>query len=128
MPIVYEIDRESGLLTSLFTGTVSPGDILDFYDQLRESSDFWPGISQIAEFRVDGSEWSPDDMKEVALREPFGPGAHRAFVGPADLIYGLSRMYSSLAETMGEGGTIRVFRTVADARVWLESLPRKDGP
>jgi hypothetical protein len=124
VPIVYHIDREEGLLTSLFTGNVSPQDILEFYDELRESPDFRPDIRQIAEFRVDEAEWGPEDMKEVVVREPFGPGAHRAFVGPVDLIYGLSRMYSSFAETMGEGGTIRVFRTVEEARVWLDSLPR----
>lgn len=125
MPITYDLDPDADLLTSVFTGNVSPREILDFYDELRASPDFRPGIRQIAEFRVLESNWSPADMKEVVVREPFGPGAHRAFVGPADLIYGLSRMYSSLAETMGEGGTIRVFRTVEEARAWLETVPRK---
>ena len=124
MPIVYHIDPEKGLLTSLFTGDISPQDILDFYEELRESPDFRPDISQIAEFRVEESAWSPEDMKEVVVREPFGPGAHRAFVGPVDLIFGLARMYSSFAETMGQGGTIRVFRSVEEARAWLESVDR----
>ncbi len=128
MPISYDIDAATGVLSSVFTGKVPPGEILDWYDELQGHPDFRPDLIQIAEFRMSEADWTPEEMKEVVTREPFGPGARRAFVGPVDLIYGLARMYSTFAETMGQGGQIEVFRTMEDARAWIDTLPKAPPP
>jgi hypothetical protein len=125
VPISYEIDATTGVLNSVFTGKVGPRELLDWYDELQRHPDFRPDLTQIAEFRMSEADWTPDEMKEVVTREPFGPGARRAFVGPVDLIYGLARMYSTFAETMGQGGQIEVFRTVEEARAWIDALPKE---
>jgi len=124
MPIVYEIDADRSLLHASFTGAVSPGELIDWYGELRAHPSFRPDMKEIADFTLTVNPgWSTDDMKTVVSREVFGPGAHRAFVGPTDLVYGLSRMYASFAETEGQGGTIEVFRTVEEAQLWIDGLP-----
>jgi hypothetical protein len=126
MPIHYEIDTQRGLLRSAFPGTVPPTEVRAFYAELRKHPDFRADLDQIADFSGNTpSEWSPDEMRRVVRAEPFGPGARRAFVGPSDLVFGLSRMYSSLATSEGAGGTIAPFRTLAEAEAWLERP--KDG-
>ena len=78
MPISYDIDAATGVLSSVFTGKVPPGEILDWYDELQGHPDFRPDLIQIAEFRMSEADWTPEEMKEVVTREPFGPGARRA--------------------------------------------------
>lgn len=120
MPIAYEIDAERGLLRSAFPGTVSPDELLAWYAELRAHPDFRPDLAQIADFRDSvPATWTVEDMRRVVLEEPFGPEARRAFVGPGDLVFGLARMYSSFADTEGQGGRIAVFRTVGEAWEWL---------
>ena len=124
MPIVYEIDADRGLLHATFSGAVSPAELIAWYGELRAHPHFRPDLKEIADFRLSESAgWTTSEMKTVVSQEVFGPGAHRAFVGPTDLVYGLSRMYASFAETEGQGGTIEVFRTVEEAQVWIDGLP-----
>jgi hypothetical protein len=130
MPIVYDIDAERGLLRASFSGAISPAELLAWYGDLRAHPDFRDDLKEIADFTLTENQgWTTDEMKAVVSQEVFGPGAYRAFVGPTDLVYGLSRMYASFAKTEGQGGTIEVFRTVEDAQAWIDSLPAEDpGP
>ena len=123
MPILYEIDADRGLLRASFSGAVSPEELIAWYGELRAHPNFREDMKEIADFSLtEDPGWSKDEMKMVVSREVFGPGAHRAFVGPTDLVYGLSRMYASFAETEGQGGTIGVFRNVEEAQVWIDGL------
>jgi hypothetical protein len=123
MPIVYDIDTERGLIRASFSGAISPAELLAWYGELREHPDFRDDLKEIADFTLTENQgWTPDEMRSVVSEEVLGPGAHRAFVGPTDLVYGMSRMYASFAESEGQGGTIEVFRTVEDAQAWIDSL------
>jgi len=124
MPVLFKIDPDRGLLRSSFPGVVSPAELMAWYAELRSHPDFSDDLRQIADFTENTpQDWTTNDMRMVVGEEPFGSGARRAFVGPTDLVFGLARMYSSFAETEGQGGTIAVFRTIEEAQTWLDEFP-----
>jgi hypothetical protein len=65
---------------------------------------------------------SASGIRELARRRselPYvSPVSKVAIVTPADVHYGLARMYSQIAAEIGE---IQVFRTAAEAEAWLEA-------
>jgi hypothetical protein len=58
-------------------------------------------------------------VTETALDQFFNPGTRRAFVATHDGVFGMARMYSLHAESLGQ--TIEVFRELAPARAWIDA-------
>lgn len=58
-------------------------------------------------------------VKEVIARGARS-GGNTAFVAHATVEYGMIRMYTSIAESTGVSVKSNVFRTIAEARRWLD--------
>ena len=60
-----------------------------------------------------------NDESRRALDQFFNPGTRRAFVASHDGVFGMARMYSLHAESLGQ--TIEVFRDLEPAHAWIEA-------
>lgn len=63
-------------------------------------------------------ELTSEELRRLAGRSIFSPASRRAAVASSDVVFGLSRMFEILRETLGETG-IRVFRNLDDALDWV---------
>jgi hypothetical protein len=79
------------------------------YRQLSDLSD----VQQVAASR--------STIASVASLSVFSPGTRRALVAPSDAAFGLSRMFATYAEEVGQN--VQVFRTETEAVAWLQSSP-----
>ena len=118
MPILHTI-TDGGVL-SRFEGSVDPDEVIEWYEELRASPSFRSGHDQLAHFQMSSiPEWTAADMKRVLASDPFDESSRRAFVGADDLVFALSRMFATFAETQGRGGQVSVFRSLPEACEWL---------
>jgi hypothetical protein len=118
MPAEYKIDKTLGVVFSSAHAVVTDKEAYSHQNKLRNDPDFDPGFSQLFDFAlVAQAELSMDAIHYLAERNPFGLGSKRAFVAPADLMYGLSRMFQVL--TMEHQDELSVFRDMHEARKYL---------
>ena len=89
--------------------------------QLAAHPDFDPSYSQLLDMtQVTRLEIEADVVRRLAESTVFDPSARRAFVANSDAVYGFSRMFEILLESMG-AGSIKVFRSRDEALKWLET-------
>ena len=119
MPVTYEIDTGHRLVLTYVTGTVTVGEMFTYQDTLRGDPAFAPDYANLMDF----SGATPfgatgDEIRELSMRSPYGPGARRAMVVDTNLHFGFARMVQVFAESRGV--TIEVFRERAEALAWLD--------
>ena len=120
MPVKYRIDTTLRLVHVTWEGRVSMREAVEYADRLRADPDFEPNMAQISdarELQMQGMTTGPAEIRDLALKSPFGPGSRRAIVVDDDAVYGISRMYQAFAH--GVGPEIHVFRSMDAARAWL---------
>jgi hypothetical protein len=118
MPFSHEIDAKRRLVTSLLWGPVSEDEVHEHNRQLRSDPQFNPRYRQLADMSgVTEILVGTKTIVETAQDQFFAPGVPRAFVASEDAAFGMSRMYASHAEGLGQ--TIKVFRERAEAEAWL---------
>lgn len=119
----YEIDAEKRIVWTTLYGVLTPSDLHEHADKLREDPAFDPTFRQVIQVldveRLEGV--TMDALRVFASVNPFGPGSRRAIVAGRDVQYGVSRMYQVFAE--GPGMAVRVFRDVGEAVRWLDERP-----
>ena len=122
MPASYRIDVSLGLVFSTAQGVLTNDDILVHQAALRDDVNFDPAFSELYDFRsVTKFELSAEQIQAIAGRPIYGTGSRAALVAPDDLVYGLLRMFQTMAE--GGHGNIQIFRDMDDARSWLGLEP-----
>ncbi|HEY0527673.1 MAG TPA: hypothetical protein VGD02_02500 [Gemmatimonadaceae bacterium] len=121
LPVVYEIDAKRRLVTTRCWGAVSPDEIYQHNQQLRTDPAFDPSYRQVADMTaMTAVTVSTNVVTETALDQFFTPGTRRAFVATHDGVFGMARMYSLHAESLGQ--TIEVFREIGAAKDWVEAV------
>lgn len=113
----YRIDPERRLMMITLAGRVT-GDELDaFSERVRHDPAYDPAWAAL----VDASEMNPAGLSTQALRAraavPRRNPTRVAIVAPADVVFGLARMFQMMSE--GRGNHIEVFRGMDDALAWL---------
>ena len=95
-------------------------DALDHIQRLGRDPRFQPHYRQIIDFRdVADPRTSTDEVRALARHDVFGPDSRRALVAPADVSFGLARIFDAMRELRGETG-IRVVRTVEEGARWVD--------
>jgi hypothetical protein len=118
VPGSYLIDVANRLVVSRVWGVVAAETFIAHARGLAADSRFEPSFRQIADLReIARAELSAEDVRQIAEANPFGPGARRAVVVGADVIFGLARMYEQLADQSPD--QFRVFRDYDEAVRWL---------
>ena len=126
MPITTSIDHARRLVVATATGDLGPE---DFFAYQREA---WtqPGVGGYDEI-VDMTgasrirEATPERIRELAKlaasMDVPDAASRLAIVAPADLAYGLGRMYEAFRQFAKSPATksVAVFRTRAEADAWL---------
>lgn len=123
MPITYQIDHSTGVIRTSCSGVVTLDDVLGHFRALESDPECPPRLDVLLDF----SEWT-SEAKGAELRaagDAVGSVSHRvqfgacAIVAPADLRFGMARMFEVFADAWFDA--IQVFRTVAAAEAWLSS-------
>jgi hypothetical protein len=126
VPAVHEIDVGRHLVRTTEWGELSDDDLRRLYDRIRDDPAFDPSFRQLCDLRtVTKITTSVDTLRSLAQTSIFLPGARRAFVVGREVDFGLARLFQTYSEV--EGGTVEVFRNMADAEAWL-GLTKETGP
>ena len=122
MPVTYAIDAGRRLVLTYVTGTVAVGEMFAYQDRLRGDPAFSPDFTNLMDFSgTTPFTATAEEIRELAMRSPYGPGARRAMVVDTNLHFGFARMVQVFAESRGV--TIEVFRDRAEALAWLGVAP-----
>ena len=118
MPAVHEIDLSHRLVRTFESGELSDEDLRGLYDRIRADPAFDPSFRQLCDLRsVTRITTSIETLRFLAQSRIFLPGAKRAFVVGREVDFGLARLFQAYSEV--EGGTVEVFRNMAEAEAWL---------
>lgn len=122
MPILHAIDEAAGIVTVTGEGDVSHKEDLACFSAVLGDPAYRAGMGLLLDYRTRKSVATTEQVKEFVeagakLREALGD-SRLAVVVSEEIAYGMSRMYSMLAE--GESIPTRSFRDVDEAMRWLE--------
>lgn len=119
MPAYFKIDKERRLVMSTWSDVVTRAEAFAHQENLRKHPDFGPSFSQLVDLsHATRMEFTREDVERFARASIFSPNSRRAILAPANLVFGLARMFEILRDTEGEKG-IRVFRNLDDALEWV---------
>jgi hypothetical protein len=114
-------------------GVVTDADILRLAREAAEDPTLGPNTREIVDLReVDRADVTQEGIRAAAEADRAHPekfsGSRTAIVAEKDAHYGLARMYANLMTAMGAPTQVRVFRTIEEARAWLDTTPRQPDP
>lgn len=130
MPIEFAIDHNRRLITATASGDLGAEDFFNYqrdawgrpgvggYDEIVDMT----GVSRIRE----ATQERIRELAALAARMDVPDAASRlAIVAPADLAYGLGRMYEAIREFVPTKAskTVAVFRKRSEADEWLARPP-----
>jgi hypothetical protein len=123
MPVTFSIDPDLHLVTCKGHGILTKEEMDTHIRALQASPafdknhrQFWD-LSEVSEITI-----SFTDLMWIAEVNVFSLTTPRAFLAPANAIFGVARMFEMLRQAKGETG-IRVFRERAEALKWLDEAP-----
>lgn len=120
MPVEYTFDTKARVVRSVYTGSVTDGDIRAHRDRLAKDPGFDPGFHHLADASaVTHIHVSADVIRMLAFEEMFQDTVKRAIVVSGDETYGLARMFQSLTPRAAE--QTRVFQDLKEAEAWLRN-------
>lgn len=132
MPVSYDYDEENRYLHTRFWGVVTDDDIVRQARAVAEDVRVKPGTKELVDLSgVEGVEASSQSLRSIVYYDLRGSekfhGHKTAIYAPEDLPFGMSRIYEALSDVSEAPSRIRVFRTIEEARGWLEEKS-VDGP
>ncbi len=119
MPVLYAIHKEIGLVVCHLRDTTEDNDMIAVYTAMYTDPSFDPAFAKLIDLReTDGRGRSSDALHALAgLVQSHYAGtdvkSKVAIIAPADLSFGLGRVYDGLTAESGE--EVSVFRTATDA-------------
>jgi hypothetical protein len=126
MPIRYSVDRVNRWLLTHADGVVTFHDINAHLDYEQRNRDL--DRPELIDARGATTTVTATQVRELVKRAAdmlrmvdLGP---TAIVTDNDVVYGMARMYSVLAE--GAGAAAEVFRDMQEATVWLNRISADD--
>jgi hypothetical protein len=118
--LAYRIDPARRLVLLHGTGALTSDEVLGIQSRWRADPAFDPAFRLLADYRdVTRSDFNRENMLRIAANVPFHPSSRRAFVARGRLGFGLARMFEGVSSYTPQGGTVRVFRDLAEAEAWL---------
>jgi hypothetical protein len=118
----YEYDAATRVVRIEISGEVREAELVDLAQKLAADETFGPGHAELVDLRaVRHTDVSAPVLRRVAgifaSTDRHASRTRVAVCAPADLVFGLSRMYEAFRAPSGL--QLRVFRTLAEAEHWL---------
>jgi hypothetical protein len=119
MPVRYELDIESKIVRTIFTGIVTENEVAEHAAHLGKDPAFQPGFSELADLsKALEVRLGYPEFQHLEFIDPFSREAKRAFVTtPRSQAYGLTRMFQMMRHSPEN---IQIFDTVESALAWLK--------
>lgn len=118
MPVHSRFYPTRSLIITRATGDISGSDIFRNRRELAEDPRFHPGLDHLVDLtRVRRFDLSTGEIRRLASLDLFSDASRRVVVAPADLTYGLSRMYAGYREPPDHA--FHICRGFEDAVRWL---------
>jgi hypothetical protein len=118
LPVTSIIDVGRLLVLTRLIGAVTEQEVEDHNQSLRRDPLFNPRFRQLVDLSELTEILFDSAAVEVTSREHvFAPGVRRAIVASSDAVFGMSRMFATQSESVGQ--TIHVFRDMDSANAWL---------
>ncbi len=118
MPADYVIDAQNRIVHSRAWGEFTEADVHDHRKRLTTDPLFDSTFRQLADFSaVTRLSLTYASVHALTCTDPWDANSRRAFVAPADAVFGMARMYEMLLD--GHKGNIAVFRRTEEAERWL---------
>jgi len=127
VPVRDRFDADANLLVVTLEGAIGDEDLLKYARRVVESAEIPAGHDELIDLRgmeAGGQITTPGLRRVAALfaRVDRTPDQTRvAFVASSDVGYGLARMYQAFRSESPLD--LRVFRSMREARAWLELPP-----
>ncbi|HWC19828.1 MAG TPA: hypothetical protein VG498_22635 [Terriglobales bacterium] len=119
MATQYTIDALRGVVFTTFSGAITFEEVVAHAVALRGDPIFHPAFTELLDLReVTYTNLTFQELERLSHTiDPFSRTAQRAIVASSDLMYETSRMYQKARDA---GENVRVFRTIDEAREWLD--------
>jgi len=122
MPIRMTIEKDNQLIKTTASGRVTGEQLIAYYRQLRSHPDFRSNLNEIFDTtQIEAMDVTADDIHRLSsVTEQFtsrGNPVKVAIIAPADLPFGLSRMYEMLQSQ--SINILKVFRERPAAEAWI---------
>ena len=119
MPASYTIDRERGVLLTVFEGVVTLEEVKSIQAAVRADPQFDPKLKSLTDMtRLTMFTASSDQVRSVLSASPIDRESRRALITSPGLSYGFGRMAETMSGFVG-GPQTRTFSTEAEALEWL---------
>lgn len=127
MPITHQVLKEQRLVLIAGSDVVGPDDIVANRKALLNDPDFDPSFDALVDFtRVPEPNLQLDAIRTLS-RTPLFSRASRVAVVPAITgsveLFAVAQMYETYREVSNMGDQLRIFRTIEQAREWLDVKP-----
>lgn len=124
MTVRYTYDEKENFILTTFSGILTDEDLETQAKAVAADPRVRPGAREIVDLRaVEQVEASTESIGFIIVmdkehRDKF-EGMKTAIVAPRDLLFGLSKIFEVLSEVENAPSTVKVFRTMPEARNWL---------
>ncbi len=120
MPASVKVDPSKRMFIIKMEGNVTAEDLKELARNLKNHPDFNPAYDRLVDLSaIDKMEISTEVVRQLAASSEttFDESSRRAIVASSDFMFGISRMYQTITNRLKQ---TRVFRTLEEARQWLE--------
>ena len=119
VPAHFRVESERRLVTVRFDSEVTVQDVVQYLESLKANPAFEPDFFELVDLTQVMSSEVDFQAAMMWAREvdPFSQEARRAFVSPRAVTSRTIRMYQM---ARGDDGSIAVFRTMDEAKHWLD--------
>jgi hypothetical protein len=124
MSVEYTYDEKANFIYTQFSGILTDEDLERQAKAVADDPRIKPGVRELVDLTgVEKVEASIESVGiiiqfDIANREKF-EGMRTAIVAPADLLFGLSKIFEARSDIQNAPSTINVFRTMMEAKEWL---------
>ena len=126
MSISFIVKPDAGYFISKYTGKITDRVLLSSYRRFHEGNDWIPGLHEFADLsEADMTAVTQNGLRELSayiesVYRKYGQSFIKtAAYAPADLPFGIARVYEALSSDSPE--QLKAFRDVQDAMTWLSN-------
>jgi len=118
----FTIDRAAGLIDEVFQGEVEPSTVKEADEAILAHPDYTRGLRVLTDLREARILFGYKEMSSLVRYELVELHiARQAFVVESDEVYGMIRMFLTLADDQTDFQDARIFRNREEALEWLNS-------